>query len=485
MVDVKVFRGVFMKKICVLLLVCLFLFSLTGCSEPGVDSFGNEGSEKLETTTEETTEEKSSEGEPLVYTMKEETIEFPLSDGTLYYRNIVKYPYFEGDSGVEKTLNDRYSEIIENFKNNDTDFDKAYEESKEWATTNPPYYDDIEAEVSYNENGVISIKETSVMFSGGLHAYYEISGITYDTVTGKELKYTDILKDSESEIDKALSSAMEKALGYEANDYMLSSLKTYSGYVLCDEGLCFYCNVGDAVPRVEVIIPYTDENSYVIEIGASAATENTEENTAAKPEKAEESEEKPTEAPQTSEEPQNTFTERELSASELEYFSLWLNPSNEYYNNCFLTSHYNDPTEIDPDQLIYSYQEIFRDIDDEDRAVLISDLGYTEDTLSWIYISKYKREDIDRVLREKAGVSLDQLKTPISYQYSEKTDSYYLARSDTNLGTVNVIYGREIAPDKYVIGYTGAPGQLYSGTSEVTFTKAGEELVFYSNVKVG
>lgn len=478
-----------MKRIALLLFVCVFIFSLTGCGEKPdlVDETGNSSASTTENETAGTEKETQAapEGSPLEYTMKEEVIEFPLSDGTLYYRNIVKYPYFEGDTEVEKTLNQRYLKIIEDFKNNDTDFDKAYEESKDWATTNPPYYDDITAEVSYNKNGVISIKETSVMFSGGLHAYHEISGLTYDTVTGQELKYTDILKGSESEIDKALSSAMEKALGYEANDYMLSSLKTYSGYVLCDEGLCFYCNVGDAVPRVEVIIPYTDKNSYVIEIGASGATENTEESTAQETEEPQESEEQKTEAPQTSEEPQNTFTERELNASELEYFALWLNPSSEYYNNCFLTSYYNDPTEIDPDKLIYSYQEICRDIDDEDRAILISDLGYTEDVLSWIYISKYKREDIDRVLREKAGVSLDQLKSQITYQYSSKTDSYYLARSDVNLANITVTYGREISPDTYVIGYTGAPGQLYSGTSEVTFTKSGEELIFYSNVKVG
>ena len=79
----------------------------------------------------------------------------------------------------------------------------------------------------------------------------------------EELAYNDILVGSVQQVDKVLHHALSSALGGVINDNMLMALKG-SGYSLCDLGLCFYYNVGDAVPGVEVIIPFTDENSYVI-----------------------------------------------------------------------------------------------------------------------------------------------------------------------------------------------------------------------------
>lgn len=461
-----------MKRFALFLLSCLFVITLTGCSHKVNEIDNTSYTFESEPELSEINTEKTS----LDYIMKEENIEFPLSDGTLFYRNIIKYPFFEGDTEVEKLINQHYAEIIANFKNNDTDYDEYYEKSKEWMSGNPPYYDDVSAEVTYNKNGVISIKETSVMYSGGLHAYHEITGITYETASGKELDYSDILEGSEEEIDEALVKAMEDALGYEVNDYMLSSLKKYAGRVLCDEGLCFYYNVGDAVPRVEVLIPFTDENSYIISLGNQPSSESTSEYT----------EESKTEEPVLSETAPDTFTEKELTQSELDYFETMLNPSSDNYNNCFLTSHYSNPSEINPEQLIYSYQGISQTITEEDKAILISDLGYTEEILEWIHTSKYLRTDIDSILRKKANISLDQLTTQISYPYSEKTDAYYLTRSDTNLASVDVIYGKQTADDTYVIGYTGSPGmQLYSGVSEVTLKIVNGEFIFYSNVKTG
>ncbi len=207
----------------------------------------------------------------LEYEMREEVIEFPLSDGTVYYSNTVKYPYFLGSSDVEKTINSRYSKYIRDFKDNDTDYDEVYESVKQWSDPNPPYYDDITAEVAYNKNGAISIKETAIMWSGGAHPYSTVNGITYDIKSGKELKWQDIIIGSDEAIDKKLKEALEKAVGYSVKGTMMQTLKESTGYSLCDKGLCFYYNVGDAVDRKNVVIEYTSKDSYLIKLDDSTS----------------------------------------------------------------------------------------------------------------------------------------------------------------------------------------------------------------------
>lgn len=198
------------------------------------------------------------------YEMKTEVIEFPLSDGTLYYSNTIKYPYFAGNSVIESALNQRYADMIAYCKANDTDYDEQYQE---WGDDEArlPYYDDTSSEVLYDGRGAISVKEIHVMWSGGMHPYHEVIGLNYDLATGKELTYHDILDGTDAQIDSALRYYYEKGVG-KATDYIVSVMKEYTAYALCEEGLCFFYNVGDAVERAEIIIPYTSDDTYVISL---------------------------------------------------------------------------------------------------------------------------------------------------------------------------------------------------------------------------
>ena len=198
------------------------------------------------------------------YEMKTEVIEFPLSDGTLYYSNTIKYPYFVGNSVIESTLNQRYADMIAYCKANDTDYDEQYQE---WGDDEArlPYYDDTSSEVLYDGRGAISVKEIHVMWSGGMHPYHEVIGLNYDLATGKELTYHDILDGTDEQIDSVLRYYYEKGRG-KATDFIVSTMKEYTAYALCEEGLCFFYNVGDAVERAEIIIPYTSDDTYVISL---------------------------------------------------------------------------------------------------------------------------------------------------------------------------------------------------------------------------
>ena len=200
----------------------------------------------------------------LKYTMRTETVNFYLSNGMLYYKNTVQYPYFEGTSKVETALNRRYAEMLANYKRNDTDWDEEYREygAEESAL---PYYDDLYAEVVYQDRDAVSIKETALIWSGGAHPYHYIDCVTYEYSTGRLLSYSDILKGTPEQIDRVLAKYFKQEL-WTPSDYEIESLKMYTGYALCKKGLCFYYNVGDSVEEAEIVIPYTSNDSYVIDV---------------------------------------------------------------------------------------------------------------------------------------------------------------------------------------------------------------------------
>lgn len=198
------------------------------------------------------------------YEMKEENIEFTTSEGISFYKNTIKYPYFLGDSDVAVKLNQRYQNIISDCRENDEDFDKSYQEYMEWDSLSIlPYYDDLVVEVTYNQNGYISLYEINSMWSGGAHPYNYESGITYQLESGNECSYTDILVGTENGRTNLIKYYLKKEVG-DSYNYNLNDFFEETPYTLVEEGICFYFWIGDAVAPVEIIIPYTEENSCVI-----------------------------------------------------------------------------------------------------------------------------------------------------------------------------------------------------------------------------
>ena len=179
-------------------------------------------------------------------------------------------------------------------------------------------------------------------------------------------------------------------------------------------------------------------------------------------------------------------TETELSADELSKYETLLNPNGESSNNCFLTSYYSSPEEIDPNQLLYSMQEAKSPITDEDLKAL----NLPEEPEHWYDTpnSKWTTSDINKVLQKKLGLTLDDLQTKPTYDYSAKTDAYYDMHTDTNCAPLEVLYGSKIGDDTYCIGYTQGPPVAYdysnTATKEVVFKDIGGELQFISNLKV-
>lgn len=196
------------------------------------------------------------------YETREEVIEFRLSDGTLYYTNKITYPYFLGNSAAEKAINERYAAMIAEYKGNTTDFDALYEEVLEWSpdgVSGLPFYDDVAAEVTYCDKGVISIRECTTSWGGGMHPYSEYEGYTYSVRDGKELSLGDILSGSDQEIKDLINRYNKGAASFYEADVIMES-----PFMLTSEGLCFLCNVGDAVPWEKVVIPFTEKDAFSV-----------------------------------------------------------------------------------------------------------------------------------------------------------------------------------------------------------------------------
>lgn len=203
----------------------------------------------------------------LKFEMKTETIEFRHTNGVLFYRNQVKYPFFLGDSSVESALNKRYADMIVGFKNDRTGFDSALELESQ-VSSSLPWFEDVSCEVC-NVRGAASVTETYWMWQGGAHPYRSDVTWNYDLSTGEQLSYTDILQGTEEELDKVLKIYYTKYLWKpSAREWpnILSNLKNRTAYALRKDGLCFYYDAAAAFPREEIVIPYTSDDSYVISL---------------------------------------------------------------------------------------------------------------------------------------------------------------------------------------------------------------------------
>lgn len=194
--------------------------------------------------------------------MRTERLESRLSDGRLYSESVLEYPYFFGEMPVETALNEEFAQGIAQrraYYENEMDADERYQRVKEYGgdvDSQMPYYTRSTVTVGYNAHAVLSILRIDLNWGGGAHPYTEEMGRTL-LHTGETLGYEDLLQGTERqrrEVDE------QYLTGTAASDKSLR----YATFYLTQTGMHFYLNVGDAVERVEVELPFTDPEDYHI-----------------------------------------------------------------------------------------------------------------------------------------------------------------------------------------------------------------------------
>lgn len=208
---------------------------------------------------------------PLSYEERTEHYDHVISGGVLTGTSDLTYPYFTDDSPIATMLNESIGGVMDERRVTDVETDEETEEFfKEVADQGlPPGLNDVEVTVTYNGSDLVSLLyRYSDYGSGAAHVYTRYEGHTYDIGTCEELDYRDLAGIKYGQMNACYTrEAAAKGVS--------SSLDQAEAYVLSADGLNVYCNMGYAVPREIITVPFTSE--YFDRAPASGTSEGSDE----------------------------------------------------------------------------------------------------------------------------------------------------------------------------------------------------------------
>ncbi len=160
---------------------------------------------------------------------------------------------------------------------------------------------------------------------------------------------------------------------------------------------------------------------------------------------------------------------RNLTTKELEYFENYFNDSE---NNGFLITEYNKPKEVNINDVLYS-NSIGKDLTQEEEKEYSKLMGWEEPPTQCF---KYKKDDINNLLKNKMNISLSDLEIKLNYLYIEKYDAYFDIHGDTNYIPIEVTSGKINDDGLYIINYT-----MDDEEKTVVMEKSKDNYLFISN----
>lgn len=119
---------------------------------------------------------------------------------------------------------------------------------------------------------------------------------------------------------------------------------------------------------------------------------------------------------------------RRLSDEDLEYFQEYLNRGSHYG---FLLSEYRSPEYINLDEVFYSGAGLEQSpMKEAERAAFLQAIGATGIDTDMVRLD---RVQVDAFLKDKTGISLNQMKDGLDWVYLPEYDRYYTQHGDTNM----------------------------------------------------
>lgn len=197
--------------------------------------------------------------EELTWTLENQTQSFQNEAGAEVYYTQLDYPVFQGRDAelLNAVLEEQavrpflQQEPLMGYESGEALYQDYLESmSQEMLDALQPFYDFLALDEVYVGEKVVSVGGMGGFWSGGAHPYTYRQGLTVSRSTGELLDYTDLLKKPE-QFDQLVRQYGRDTFTVEQmeRDYAPESFQ------LTEDGLHLWFNVGDALPREEVVIP--------------------------------------------------------------------------------------------------------------------------------------------------------------------------------------------------------------------------------------
>lgn len=146
-------------------------------------------------------------------------------------------------------------------------------------------------------------------------------------------------------------------------------------------------------------------------------------------------------------EKEETSFPRELTKEELREFTAWINTGNNYGNYGFLLSEYENPRDMDLNELFYTGagMECER-LSPEEQTAYLEATGQAE-----IYTdcTRLTSEQINDFLEQRLGLSYEDMTHPLDWVYLPEQDIYVHEHGDTNYMNFTCVSGRQTGDGIY------------------------------------
>lgn len=174
--------------------------------------------------------------------------------------------------------------------------------------------------------------------------------------------------------------------------------------------------------------------------------------------------------------------DRELTNEELQEFTRWINQGSNYGNYGFLLSEYTRPEDVDLNEVFYAGAGInttpLSPKEEKDY------LEITGDDEIYTDCTRLTTDQINEVLEEKLGLSMDDMTQELKWVYLPDTDAWVWQHGDTNYMNYTCISGKQIDEDTFELNCV--PGdenyEPLVPSCRLTLQKHGEDYRFLSNI---
>jgi len=215
---------------------------------------------------------------------KETKLVFKESSFTTEKNTLVEIiiPVAEGNNNIGSVINsDLKKEIVKSLQivDNETTDLKSIEESiaafnneysnfkKDFPEDFQPWEAQIDGEIMYQSQEIISMSLTSYINTGGAQGNLNISFLNYDAKTGNRIKNIDLFSDIEN-FKNVAKSYFENAIEDKSNAFNANSFELPENIGYTEEGLILLFNAYETAPYaseiIEFVIPFEKISSLLI-----------------------------------------------------------------------------------------------------------------------------------------------------------------------------------------------------------------------------